>query len=150
MLRLVVLATVLFTAVPLFGAESPDTPQARLEAARRYMAVSDFSKLLDSSIEAGVKTLPPEQQAVAAALLKKHLRYEALEGLTLAAMAKNFTTRELDALARFYGSAEGKSAMAKFGAYMSDVVPILQAEMVHASNAIRAEIEAKAASSNGT
>jgi hypothetical protein len=32
-------------------------------------------------------------------------------------------------LADFYGSPVGKSAMQKFGAYMADVVPAIQAEM---------------------
>lgn len=69
------------------------------------------------------KSAPPEARAEVAALFKKHLRYDTLEGLALAAMMKHFTTQELDALAKFYGSAEGKSAMAKFGPYMADVLP---------------------------
>ena len=45
------------------------------------------------------------------------------------AMVKHFTTEELKALADFYGSPVGKSAMQKFGAYMADVMPAIQAEM---------------------
>ena len=45
------------------------------------------------------------------------------------AMVKHFTTDELKALADFYGSPVGKSAMQKFGAYMADVMPAIQAEM---------------------
>ena len=43
-----------------------------------------------------------------------------------------FTTDELKALADFYGSPVGKSAMQKFGAYMADVMPAMQAEMLKA------------------
>ena len=36
---------------------------------------------------------------------------------------------ELNALADFYGSSVGASAMKKFGAYMADVAPALQLEL---------------------
>ena len=49
------------------------------------------------------------------------------------AMVKNFTTEELKALADFYGSPVGKSAMQKFGAYMADIMPVMQAEIMKAS-----------------
>jgi hypothetical protein len=48
------------------------------------------------------------------------------------AMVKNFTTEELKALADFYGSPVGKSAMQKFGAYMTDLMPTMQAEIMKA------------------
>jgi hypothetical protein len=37
------------------------------------------------------------------------------------------------ALADFYGSPVGKSAMQKFGAYMADIMPVVQAEIVKAA-----------------
>ena len=46
------------------------------------------------------------------------------------AMVKHFTSEELKALADFYGSPVGKSAKQKFGAYMSDLMPTIQAEMM--------------------
>jgi Uncharacterized protein conserved in bacteria (DUF2059) len=49
------------------------------------------------------------------------------------AMVKNFTTEELKALADFYGSPVGKSAMQKFGAYMADIMPVVQAEIMKAA-----------------
>jgi hypothetical protein len=48
------------------------------------------------------------------------------------AMVKHFTTEELKALADFYGSPVGKSAMQKFGAYMADLMPTMQAEIMKA------------------
>ena len=35
-------------------------------------------------------------------------------------------------MADFYGSSVGKSEMQKFGAYMVDLMPIIQAEMIKA------------------
>jgi hypothetical protein len=48
------------------------------------------------------------------------------------AMIKHFTTDELKALADFYGSPVGKSVMQKFGAYMAELMPTMQAEIVKA------------------
>jgi hypothetical protein len=36
-------------------------------------------------------------------------------------------------LADFYGSPVGKSAMKKFGAYMADIMPVVQAEIMKAA-----------------
>jgi hypothetical protein len=36
-------------------------------------------------------------------------------------------------LADFYGSPVGKSAMQKFGAYMADIMPVVQAEIMKAA-----------------
>jgi hypothetical protein len=47
-------------------------------------------------------------------------------------MVKNFTIEE-KALADFYGSPVGKSAMQKFGAYMADIMPVVQAEIMKAA-----------------
>jgi hypothetical protein len=57
----------------------------------------------------------------------------ALTKAMMDAMVKNFTTDELKALADFYGSPVGKSAMQKFGTYMADIMPVMQAEIIKAS-----------------
>ena len=54
---------------------------------------------------------------------------ESVEATTQAALVKHFTADELNALADFYGSKHGASAMAKFGAYMADVIPPLRTEI---------------------
>jgi hypothetical protein len=57
-------------------------------------------------------------------------------------MIKHFTANELKALADFYGSPVGKSAMLKFGAYMADAMPAIQAEVFKAyGEAIKAQAE---------
>jgi hypothetical protein len=65
-------------------------------------------------------------------MMTKDLDIAALSKAMTDAMAKHFTTEELKALADFYGSPVGKSAMQKFGAYMADLMPIIQAEMIKA------------------
>jgi hypothetical protein len=48
-------------------------------------------------------------------------------------MVRIFTTDELKVLADFYGSPGGKSTMQKFGTYMADILPVMQAEIIEAS-----------------
>jgi hypothetical protein len=146
--RIAVMISIAILSCAVSAADMVDTPAARKEAAERYMRVADFRTLMDASLEAGVLSLPAEKRAEVVALAKKHIRYDVLEALVLSAMIKNFTTIELDALARFYGSPEGRSAMAKFGTYMADAMPILQTEMVRAVTAMQEEVSAKQASSD--
>ncbi len=56
----------------------------------------------------------------------------ALTKAMIDSMVKHFTTEELKALADFYGSPVGKSAMQKFGAYMADIMPAIEAEIMKA------------------
>jgi len=65
-------------------------------------------------------------------MMTSELDIAALTKATTDAMIKHFTTEELKALADFYGSAVGKSAMQKFGAYMADIMPTMQAEIMKA------------------
>jgi len=76
--------------------------------------------------------LPPDQRQQFKQMMTADLDIAALSKAMTDAMVKHFTTDELKALADFYGSPIGKSAMQKFGAYMADLMPVLQAEMIKA------------------
>jgi hypothetical protein len=62
-------------------------------------------------------------------MLTSQLDIAALIKAMADALVKHFTTEELKALADFYSSPVGKSAMQKFGGYMADLMPTMQAEM---------------------
>lgn len=62
----------------------------------------------------------------------KYIDINAMTKFMKDAMVKNFTADELKALADFYGSPVGKSAMKKFGVYQADVMPNIQAEIAKA------------------
>lgn len=79
-----------------------------------------------------VKNLPENVRPAYVQFMTKAIRVDVMEGAALASMAQHFTVKELNALADFYGSAEGRSAMKKFGAYMADVMPVIQQEMLRA------------------
>jgi hypothetical protein len=76
--------------------------------------------------------LPADQRQQFKQMMTKELDIAALNKAMTDAMVKHFTTEELKALADFYGSPVGKSALQKFGAYMADLMPIIQAEMIKA------------------
>jgi hypothetical protein len=121
------------------GAEPDDTPATRRQAAERYAAANDLPKMLAEVSDAMSQSMPPEKRAEFKTLMTQYVRIDALKEAMLISMTKHFTTRELNALAAFYGSEEGKSAMTKFGPYMTDVMPMVEAEMKHAVEASQAD-----------
>lgn len=121
------LAAVLFAGAA--SAFAQDTTAAREVAADRYLKVAPMSRMLDDMVSEIGKQLPPEKRASFERDMKLFVRADSLERIARTAMIKHFTTDELNALADFYGSKNGASAMKKFGVYMADVMPEIQAEV---------------------
>jgi hypothetical protein len=126
------LAIIGLFAVTATAAEPADTPQTRRAAAERYAKAADVPKLLRDMVDGMSPNLPIEHRNNFRTLMLQNTRAEVIEAAMVVAMVKHFTTTELNALADFYGSEVGRSAMGKFGAYMGDVMPLLQAEMARA------------------
>ena len=128
------LVVMLMGSLPALAAptDAADTAETRKEAAERYAKVADVRKLMTDSVEAMAQRMPEARRERFRAVMITHVRPEVLEAAMIAAMRKHFTTRELNALADFYGSEEGRSAMAKFGLYMADVLPLVKAEIARA------------------
>ncbi len=120
-------AVVSFTTVT---ALAQDSTEARQAAADRYLNAVPMAKMLDDSYVEISKSLPPEQRAQFLTDIKSVVRVDFLHALSRESMVKTFTADELNALADFYGSVHGASAMQKFGAYMGRVMPAIQAEVV--------------------
>jgi len=115
---------------PVFSA--PDTPETRRREAERYLQVSPPKALFEDMADKMAANLPPDQREQFKQLMTTQLDIAALTKAMTDSMVKHFTTDELKALADFYGSPVGKSAMQKFGAYMADIMPALQAEIIKA------------------
>jgi hypothetical protein len=115
---------------PVFGA--PDTPETRRKEAERYLQVSPPKALFEDMADKMAATLPADQRDQFKKVMTTQVDITALSKAMTDAMVKNFTTDELKALADFYGSPVGKSAMQKFGAYMADIMPVVQAEIMKA------------------
>ncbi len=109
-----------------------DTKANREQEAARYLKATPPKEMFEDMAEQMAKNMPPDQRGDFKALLVKHLDIEALTKVMKEAMIKNFTADELKALADFYGSPVGKTAMKKLGPYMADVMPSIQAEIVKA------------------
>ncbi len=125
--RLLLLALLLPFSLPAFALE--DTTQNREQQAERYLeAVPPQSMMNDMSAKMA-ETLPEEQRDRFKALMTKYLDIARVTTAIKVAMVKTFTANELKALADFYGSDVGKSAMAKMGTYMSEVMPATMSEV---------------------
>jgi hypothetical protein len=124
--------------VTLFGSSAlvisaTDTPETRRREAERYLQASPPKALFEDMADKMAANLPPDQREQFKRVMTTQLDIAVLTKATMDAMVKNFTTDELKALADFFGSPVGKSAMQKFGTYMADIMPVMQAEIIKAS-----------------
>jgi hypothetical protein len=120
-----------------------DTVQNRLAEADRYLTVMPPKEMLIDMVRKMSVQLPEEQQKPFIRLMTKHLDLEKLTYIIKDGLVRHFTAAELNALANFYGSSLGKSAMTKFGQYMADAAPHIQVLMEEAFKKAKAEMEAK-------
>ena len=109
-----------------------DTPENRLAQADRYIRATPPKEMFQDATEQMSKNLPPVDRQKFKDLMARHLDISALTTAMRDGMVKHFTADELKALADFYGSPVGKSAMKKFGVYMAEVMPSIQAELAKA------------------
>jgi hypothetical protein len=110
-----------------------DTPESRRREAERYLQAVPPKTMFEDMADKMAANLPADQREQFKRMMTADLDVAALSKAMTDAMVKNFTTEELKALADFYGSPVGKSAMQKFGAYMADVMPVMQAEIMKAA-----------------
>ena len=120
---------------PVFG--TPDTPETRRKEAERYLQVSPPKALFEDMADKMAANIPADQRDQFKKLMTTEVDIAALSKAMIDAMVKNFTTEELKALADFYGSPVGKSAMKKFGTYMADIMPVVQAEIMKAASKMK-------------
>jgi hypothetical protein len=128
----------IFAAIILTLARTPmlfaaaDTPETRRHEAERYLQATPPKALFEDMADKMAGNLPPDQRAQFKATMTSQLDLAAITKAMADAMVKHFTTEELKALADFYGSPVGKSAMRKFGDYMADIMPTMQGEIMKA------------------
>jgi len=113
---------------PVYSAT--DTPETRRHEAERYLQSNPPKAVFEDMADKMAVNLPPDQREQFKRIMTTELDIAALTKAMMDSMTKHFTTDELKALADFYGSAVGKSAMQKFGAYMADLMPVMQAEII--------------------
>ena len=124
-----------------------DTPENRARQADRYLAATPPREMIRDATEQISRSIPQEQRQQFKDLMNTHLDIGVLEASMKRAMAKHFSADELKALADFYGSSVGRSAMKKFGVYMADVMPVIQNELMRAQ--AKADLELNMPSAHG-
>jgi hypothetical protein len=134
-MKTMILMIVLLVSIgaPYVSAEDiPDSLGNRQAAAERYLSVAPMDSMMKETIEKTAENLPVGQREEFVEFMTKYIRINVLERSAISSMVRHFTVQELNALADFYGSPEGRSAMKKFGVYMADVMPVIQQEMARA------------------
>lgn len=109
-----------------------DTTANRQQQAARYLAANPPQEIFQEIADTTMNALPPAERQPYTDMLTKHLDMVAVSSAMQEAMIKHFTAEELCALADFYNAPGAKSAMGKMRAYMSDVMPVVQSEMMKA------------------
>lgn len=129
------LSIALFLTMTSAALALEDTPQNREQQVDRYLQATPPQAVFNDMMEKISQTLPPEQRTIFVSLMTKQIDFNALTAAMRGAMTKIFTADELAALADFYGSPVGKSAMGKMGDYMAELMPVMTAEMAKAQGA---------------
>lgn len=125
--RISAISTVLsFASVSVLA---QDTAENRATAADRYLSVMPMAKIIDDIFTEFAKQPPYDTQPQIIERIKKVYRADLIEKASLEAMIKIFTADELNTMADYYGSKNGSSAMLKMGAYIGQVMPMIQVEV---------------------
>jgi hypothetical protein len=140
-ISVVVVLGVVLAALPVGAQSPPDTPANRLAAAKRYLQAVPPAETVGETLDRVVEQVPEARRAEFRKALAKQVSLDRIAKITLDAVVKHFTVREIEALTAFYGSPEGKSINQKFGAYMADVMPAIQSELAGAIEEIQKEID---------
>jgi hypothetical protein len=131
-LRSIPLALLLASACIGIPAQAQDTMDTRQVAMQRYLRAVPMAKVMEDTYAEMAKQVPPEKRTEFIAAMRKVVRVDKIEEIAKRSMLKTFTTDELNALADFYSSKDGASAMKKLGVYMGDIMPPLMQEIERA------------------
>jgi len=116
-----------------------DTPENRAKVVDEYLRAIPVKDLLDDMTEKLAATVPENNREAFRSMLTKHFDLDALVAAEKQSLAKIFTVGELRATIAYQSTPEGKSSMKKMGAYIADLMPVVQAELVKAVQATAQE-----------
>jgi len=113
-------------------AQENDTIDARRHEAERYLQAVPPKEMFADMAEKMAANVPPPERDKFKQTLTSELNVTAISRAMFEGLVRYFTTDELKALADFYGSPVGKSAMKKFPSYMADLMPTIEREITRA------------------
>lgn len=111
------------------GATQESTAKDAEDFEQRYAIAREMHKLrpvrtqVDNAIETVANRLPPAQRENFRMSMKNVLNYNAIEKVSINAMAETFTLAELEAMLEYNKKPEAISANEKFGDYQAKVGP---------------------------
>lgn len=112
---------------------------AKVAAIERYRSAVPISKLINDLSAALAKQVPAEQQEQFVRDMRLAMPTSAILEISKQAMIKTFTLEELNALADFYQSPAGASAMSKMGAFIGEAMPQVIQEMQRSVDGLHAK-----------
>jgi len=122
--------------IPPAQAQSNDA--AKNAALERYLRAVPMSKMMEDTYAQLAKQVPQDKRAQFISEMRSVVKVDRMEQIARGAMLRTFTAEELNALADFYSSKHGASAMSKFGVYMGEVMPPLMQEIQRAFQELQA------------
>jgi hypothetical protein len=134
---LVLLALAVATPV---AAQSSDSTSARRAAAQRYVSSIPSESVFDEMVATLSQQVPSNRREEFVTLMHKLVPVDAMQAMTIETMSRHFTVDEIDAMTRFQASPEGKAIMGKLGAYMGELMPQVQREVLRALEQAREEM----------
>jgi hypothetical protein len=115
----------------------PDTQENRTAEAKRYLEAMPPKEMLREVANRVGPKFPENEQPIFKQVMASPAMEKAAYRITLAALVKNFTVGELQAMVDFFGSPEGQAAYKKFGTYMADTIPAIQQEVKNSMAALQ-------------
>ena len=106
-----------------------DTPEARLAAVDKYLAILPLREMMREMTDEIAKQVPEAQRAHFFDVMNNKIDIEKVEAVARESLAKHLTLAELNHLVAYVEAPEGKSAMNKMKYYMGDVMPVMQGEI---------------------
>ena len=115
--------TILIPISALAQEPDPATLENRLALARQMQEFRPVKEQVDTAIEMYIAQIPEAQRETYKAAIRDALNYQALEKLSVDAMAETYTEAELRALVEHYSKPEARSASDKYETYAGKVYP---------------------------
>lgn len=109
-----------------------DSEANRTAEAQKFVTTMDLRAIVDSLAEEKAAIVSGLDKNAFRAFILREMRWSSLEDSMASALAKNFTTPEIRALADFQNSPVGKSLLGKYSSYQADIGPAIQAEIQRA------------------
>jgi hypothetical protein len=114
----------------------------RLEAAKAYAQTMSSRQMVGDMLNEMVKNPQVGLSQTDVDSMKSSFDFDKMDKMVQEGLAKHFTEQELVELGKFYNSPTGQSILKKMPAYMSDVTPFIQQQVM---TAVMTRMQQKAA-----